>query len=49
MFPVRARDANFVTIVALLADMLRHMLEELLPCPGCDVYMCATSHTLQAT
>jgi hypothetical protein len=39
---VRARDASFVTIEALMADRLRHVLE-LLPSPRRGAYMCVTS------
>ena len=38
-YPVRARDASFVTIEALMANRLRHSLEELLPSPRRGVYI----------
>jgi hypothetical protein len=39
VFPEKARYAGLVTIEALLADRLRHILEELLPIPRRGVYM----------
>ena len=36
---MRTRDASFVTIEALMADRLRHSLEELLPKPRRGVYI----------
>ena len=52
-FPVRARDASLLTIEALMADRLRHSLEELLPSPRRGVYIlcvrvCDVTERLQA-
>ena len=47
--PVRVRDASLVSTEALLADRLRHVLEELLPCPRCGVVMlCNVTKRLQS-
>ena len=42
-FPVSAREGSCVNIEALMADRLRHILEELLPTPRRCVYVCVTS------
>jgi hypothetical protein len=51
---VRARDACLVTIEAVMADRLRHSLEELFPSPRRGVYIlcvcvCDVTERIQAT
>ena len=42
MFPVRARDSSLVMMEAPFAVRLRHVLEEMLPCPATSKIIAVT-------